>query len=247
MSNKHAKNGEDLFVRALKYSLPRSLPFALLPAVASVICLIIGITDTVYLSVYLPACCISVICSVGANLLFAYKAFPCKNDGRARGICSALLLSGFIAAFASLLFCFGFAAVCGAAVTEGLACGILNTVKHRFTTVFICFVSALFTVQAVYSALLLSVLYGKKKKKSVVSRTCRCAVPIFTFLTVYYSLMLMLFTYSDMSYAANLAYEHFINENAVWLVTVLIPVSAIASALLWLLCIGRAKKTVLEK
>lgn len=247
MSNKHAASGENLFVRAFKYPLPRSLPFALIPAIAAIICLIIGITDTVYLSVYLTACSISVLCCIGANLLFAYNAFPCKNDGSASKICSALLLSGLISAFASLLFAFGFAAICGASVSEGIAHAMLYALKNSFTTVFISFVSALFAVQAVYSSLFLAILCGKKKKKSVVSRTCRAAVPIFTLLTVYYSLMLMLFTYSDMSYAANLASEHFLNENAVWLVTVLIPISIIASAVLWVLCIGRAKKTVLEK
>ena len=247
MTNKRAVSGENLFVRALKYSLLRSLPFALIPAIAAIICIAIGVTDGNYLCIYLPACCVSVLCCIGASLLFAYNSFPCSKDGRASKICYALLLSGFISAFASLLFSFGFAAVCGGLASEGLAHNILYTLKSNFTALYISLVSAHFAVFTVFAALFLAVLYGKKKKKSVVSRTCRAAVPIFPLLTVYYSLMLMLFTYSDMSYAANLASEHFLNENAVWLVTVLIPISIIASSVLWLLCVRRAKKTVLEK
>ncbi len=247
MSDKRAQTGEKLFVRAFKYSLLRSLPFALIPVIAGLICLICAVSDGVYLAVYLTACFVSVICAVGANILFTYRSFPRKQDGNSARICSAILLSGFVAATASQLVSFAFAAVCGTSASEGLAYSIFYTLKHNFTALFITFVSALMLSQTVFTASVLSVLWGKGKKKSVVSRTCRVAVPIFTLLAVYYAIMLILFSYSDMSYAANLASEHFLNENAVWLVTVLIPISAAAWAALWLMCTRKANKLTLKQ
>lgn len=246
MTDKRAVKGENLFVRAFRYSLLRSLPFALIPVIGWIICLVLGVSDGIYLSVYLTACFISVICAVGANVLFAYRAFPRKDDGNSASVCNAILLSGFIAAFASLLSAFGFAAVCGASAGEGLAYGIFYTLKHNFTALFIAFVSALMLSQTVFTASVLSVLWGKAKKKGPVSRTCRAAVPIFTLLAVYYAIMLIIFSYSDMSYAANLASERFLNENAVWLVTVLIPISGAAWATLWLICRIKAKKLMIK-
>ncbi len=241
MSDKHAHTGENLFVRAFKYSLLRSLPFALIPVIGCIICLVSGCTDGIYLGIYVPACFLSVLCTKGANILFMYRAFPRKADGNSASVCSAILLSGFAAALACLLISFGFAAVCGTS-EQAYASDILYTLKHNFTALFIVFVSALMLTQAVFSASALSVLWGKSKKKSVVSRTCRAAVPIFTLLAVYYALMLIFFSFTDMSYAANLASEQFLNENAVWLVTVLIPISASAWAVLWILCIRKSNK-----
>lgn len=244
MSDKRAQAGENMFVRAFKYSLLRSLLFALIPLTAGLICLICG--SGIYLALYLPACFLSVLCAAGANVFFMYRAFPRKPDGGSAGICSAILLSGFSSVLAALLMSFAFAAVCGASAADGAAYGIFYTLKHNFTALFISFVSALTLSQTVFAASALSVLWGKGKKKRVISRTCRAAVPIFTLVAIYYALMLIIFTYSDMSYAANLASEHFLSENAVWLVTVLIPISAAAWSVLWLMCTVKAKKLTLK-
>ena len=246
MSDKRARGGEKLFVRAFKFSLLRSLPFALIPVTGWLICLICGMTDGIYIGVYITACVLSLICALGTNLLFMYRAFPRKADGNSASICSSILLSGFLSSLASLLCAFAFAAVCGASVGEGIAYGIFYTLKHNFTALFIAFVSALMLSQTVFTASALAVLWGKRKKKSFISRTCRAAVPIFTLLAIYHALMLILFTYTDMSYAANLASEHFLNENAIWLVTVLIPISAPALTALHLLCRKTANKLIIK-
>ncbi len=242
MNDKRVQTGENLFVRALKYSLLRSLPFVLISVTAAIICLICGVADGIYHAVYLPACFLSVLCAEGANVLFLYRAFPRKADGRSGSLCSAILLSGSIAAFASLLVSFSFAAVCGASATEGTAYNTFYTLNDNFTALFITFISAFLFSQTGFAASAFAVLLGKSKKKSIVSRTCRAAVPVFTLLAVYYALMLILFSFTDMSYAANLASEYFLNENAVWLVTVLIPISAVSYTALWILCRNAANK-----
>ncbi|MBE6641534.1 MAG: hypothetical protein E7619_08105 [Ruminococcaceae bacterium] len=241
MSNKITESGEILFWRAFKYSLLRSLPCAAIPVIGAIICIVAGYSHKVYFGVFLTACVLSVIATVSVIVRCVYKAFPRKNDGNSPSIISAVLLSGFLGTALDLISCFACGAICGAITKTGHAGAFLLIMDNAFTAAFLLFIAALVTVQAVLAATSLAVLNGKKKKKSIVSRTCRAAVPIFTVLGVYYVIAILLFTFTDMSFTANIAVDYFLTEDVLWLITAIIPTSGAAWTALWLLCAKSAK------
>ena len=236
------ESGEKLFWRAFKYSIVRSLPFAALPLICAPILSVGGYSHAKYLGGFLVCCILSVACAAGANVYFIYRSFPRANDKKSGCICHALMLSAFISTLVAIVSSFGGGAIFGAITKTGHAGAFLLILNNAFTAAFLLFCAAHMVTQSLFAATCFAVIKGKRKRRGVVSRTCRAAVPIFTVLCVYYVVAILLFTFADMSFTANIAVEYFLTYDVMWLVASLIPIAAAAYALLWLLCAKSANK-----
>ena len=144
------ESGEKLFLRVLKYSIVRSLPFAALPLICAPILSAGGYSHAKYLGGFLVCCILSVACAAGANVYFIYRSFPRANDKKSGCICHALMLSAFISTLVAIAASFGGGAIFGAITKTGHAGAFLLILNNTFTAAFLLFSHLLFLGVVLY-------------------------------------------------------------------------------------------------
>lgn len=245
--NTRPERGELLFSRVFRYSAPRATAFSLLPVLGA---LITGIaarfspaSNTLYFSLFLPCAALGVLLSGGSVLSHLYRAFPRPKDGNGSVISAALLISGLLSVFLSLLSGTAGAGILGAIALIPEAERFSALLGGHFAGVLVSFFSVYAFLISLLITLMLTILLAKVwKKRRGVSRTCLCALPVFSVFALYYTGVFFLSTFTSLNALQNLASEDLLTENLLWILLTLGGGALPLSLLLTPILLGRANR-----
>ncbi|MDY5940904.1 MAG: hypothetical protein SPJ23_04555 [Eubacteriales bacterium] len=217
---------EALFSRVFRYSVPRAVAPALLSVIGALITGIASLffpgSDTIYFSVFLPCSLLGIILSESILLSHLYRAFPRAQDGNGSVISAALLTSGALSVFAALFLPLLSAALLSAATRIPEADRFAELLSGHFAAVFVSFFTLFAFDFSILIAVMLTVLLAKgMRKRAGISRTCLCALPVFTGLALYYTGVFFFSSFTSINGLENLASDYLLTDNVLWILLTL--------------------------